>query len=59
MGGLPAYLQADMTIRTQITGGFVTTNLSVPARELMPLNLMTSAFDSVTIAVSAQHIIEF
>ncbi len=54
-----AYLQAGMTIRTQITGGFVTTNLSVPARELMPLNLMTSAFDSVTIAVSAQHIIEF
>ncbi|SFE44363.1 Flp pilus assembly protein TadG [Sulfitobacter brevis] len=54
-----AYLQAGMTIVTETTGGFVTTNLSVPATDLMPLNLMTSAFDSITIAVNAQHIIEF
>ena len=54
-----AYLKAAMTIDTQVAGGFVTTNLSVPATDLMPLNLMTSAFDSVVIAVNAQHIIEF
>ena len=46
-----AYLDADLVVDTQISGGFVSTNISVPASDLMPLNLMTSAFASVNVAV--------
>ncbi len=54
-----AYLEANMVVNTTISGGFIMTNLSAPAGQLMPLNLMTSAFDGITIMVSAQHIVEF
>jgi len=54
-----AYLEANMEITTTISGGFIMTNLSAPAGQLMPLNIMTSAFDGITIMVSAQHIVEF
>lgn len=54
-----SYLGAQFEIDTVINGGFVSTNISVPASQLMPLNVMTSAFDGVNVAVFAQHIIEF
>ena len=54
-----AHLSVALTIETLISGGFIETNLSAPATDLMPFNFMTSAFDGVTIGVSAQHIIEF
>jgi len=54
-----AYLDADLTVATTISGGFVHTNLEAPAGDLMPLKFATSAFNSDRIRVSAQHIIEF
>lgn len=54
-----AYLEADMTIRTTISGGVVMTELVVPAGNLMPLKLMSGVFDGVRIRVSAQQIVEF
>ncbi len=54
-----AYLDANLVVNTDISGGFIMTNLSAPAGQLMPLNLMTSAFDGITIMVSAQHVVEF
>lgn len=54
-----AYLGADLSITTVISGGFITTDLSTSARDLMPLNFMTQAFEGVAIAIRAQHIIEF
>lgn len=54
-----AYLNANFTVATNISGGFVQTNLEAPAGELMPLNLASGAFDGIRVRVSAQHIIEF
>ncbi len=53
------YLQANITVATTISGGFVQTTLVAPASDLMPFNLIRSAFNGVNINVNAQHIIEF
>ena len=53
------YLDADLDISTNISDGFVMTSLNAPAGDLMPLNFMNSAFNGITINVSAQQIIEF
>ena len=54
-----SYLDANITIATTISGGFVMTTVDVPASDLMPLNMMTGAFDGVNMNVSAQQIVEF
>lgn len=54
-----AYLEATLTVDTQVANGFITTTLSAPATDMMPFNFMSKAFASVTVGVSAQHIIEF
>lgn len=54
-----SYLDANITIATTISGGFVMTTLKVPASNLMPLNIMTGAFEGVNMNVSAQQIVEF
>jgi Flp pilus assembly protein TadG len=54
-----ANLDATLTIATTVAGGFISTTLDATAGDLMPLNIMTSVFDSVIINVSAQQIVEF
>ncbi|MCX7568006.1 pilus assembly protein [Sulfitobacter sp. F26169L] len=54
-----AYLGPNMVIQTTVSGGQVDTVFSVPATDLMPLDIIGSAFDSVKIGVHAQHLIEF
>ncbi len=53
------YMDADFTVNTTLNNGIISTVLRAPATDLMPLNLMTSAFKSVDIAVSAQQIVEY
>lgn len=50
---------ANLTVKTTISDGFVTTSLDVPISALMPLNIMKSAFSGTTLNVRAQHIVEF
>ena len=54
-----AYLQATLSIETTISGGEVNTSLSTPAKDLMPFNFMTSAFNGINIGVHAQQLIEY
>lgn len=54
-----AYLDADLTIITTLSSGVISTTLSVPATDLMPMNFMKGTFDNVQITVAAQHIVEF
>jgi hypothetical protein len=53
------YMDAEFTVNTTLNSGIISTILRAPATDLMPLNLMTSAFKSVDIAVSAQQIVEY
>lgn len=57
--GRITHLDADFSIATTIAGGFVRTDLIAPAGDLMPLSIARSAFNTVQIRVSAQHIVEF
>jgi Flp pilus assembly protein TadG len=52
-------MDANFTVETTLSGGVITTELSAPAADLMPLNLMTSAFDSVDVSVFAQQLLEY
>ncbi len=54
-----AYIDAQISVNSLISGGLIQTALTVPASDLMPLNFMTSAFSGIDIGVNAQHIIEF
>ncbi|MEH6648285.1 TadE/TadG family type IV pilus assembly protein [Sulfitobacter sp.] len=54
-----AYLGADVLIQSTIAGGEISTVLTTPATNLMPFNMMFSAFDGINIGVRAQHLIEF
>jgi len=54
-----AYLSADLSIHSTITGGEISTVLTTPATDLMPFNTMFSAFDGINIGVHAQHLNEF
>ena len=53
------YMDAEFTINTTLNSGIISTILRAPATDLMPLNLMTSAFKTVDITVSAQQIVEY
>jgi Flp pilus assembly protein TadG len=53
------HMDANFTVETTLSGGVITTELSAPAADLMPLNLMTSAFDSVDVSVFAQQLVEY
>ena len=53
------HMGANFTVETTLSGGVITTVLSAPAADLMPLNLMTSAFDSVDVGVFAQQLFEY
>ena len=57
--GQLTHLDADISVATTISGGFVRTDLIAPAGDLMPLSMARSAFNNVKIRVSAQHIVEF
>ncbi|MEX3315473.1 TadE/TadG family type IV pilus assembly protein [Sulfitobacter sp. PS-8MA] len=57
--GQLTHLDADLSVVTTVDNGFVRTDLEASAGGLMPLNLARSAFDSVKIRVSAQHVVEF
>ena len=54
-----SYLNAAMAVNTIIDGGYVMTQMTAPASDLMPFNFLTGAFNGIDIAISAQHIIEF
>ena len=54
-----AYLGATLSVNSTFAGGFITTSLTAPATDLMPLNFMQSAFNGVNVTVSAQQIVEF
>ena len=54
-----SYLSPSLEINSAISGGIISTTVLVPATDLMPINLMTSAFQNVRISVFSQHIIEF
>ena len=53
------HMGANFTVETTLSGGVITTEVSAPAADLMPLNLMTSAFDSVDVSVFAQQLVEY
>ena len=53
------HMDANFVVETTISGGVITTQVSAPAADLMPLNLMTSAFDSVDVSVFAQQLVEY
>ena len=53
------YMNANFTVETTLFGGVITTEVSAPATDLMPLNLMSSAFDSVNVSVFAQQLVEY
>ena len=57
--GQLTHMDADISVATTISGGFVRTDLIAPAGDLMPLSMARSAFNHVKIRVSAQHIVEF
>lgn len=57
--GQLTHMDADISVATTISGGFVRTDLIAPAGDLMPLSMARSAFNKVKIRVSAQHIVEF
>jgi len=54
-----AYMSSAFTVETTKNGGMITTSVSVPAMELMPMNLMTSAYDTLVLNVSGQQLIEY
>lgn len=54
-----AYLSSAFTVETIRTGSVIRTTVSVPAVELMPMNLMSSTYDTLTLYVSGQHLIEY
>jgi Flp pilus assembly protein TadG len=57
--GQLTHLDADISVATTIADGFVRTDLTAPAGDLMPLSMARKAFNNVKIRVSAQHIVEF
>lgn len=54
-----AYLKANPDVTVSVANGVITTTLNVPAVDLMPINLITSAFNDININVTAQQIVEF
>lgn len=54
-----AYLNATISIETVVSNGSVSTRLTAPATDVMPFGFLSSAFQGVTIGVSAQHFIEY
>lgn len=54
-----AYLSTSFTVDTTMTSSVVSTTVSVPATELMPMNISSSAFSSLIIDVSGQQLIEY
>ncbi len=54
-----AYLDAAISIETVVSGGSVSTRLSAPATDIMPFTFLSSAFQGVTVGVSAQHFVEY
>ena len=54
-----AYLDASITIGSEVADGFVTTWLRTPATDLMPVSFMSSVFEGLDVGVSAQHIVEY
>ncbi|MEP4877546.1 MAG: TadE/TadG family type IV pilus assembly protein [Tateyamaria sp.] len=54
-----AYMSSAFTVETTKIGGMISTNVAVPATELMPMNLITSAYDTLVINVSGQQLIEY
>jgi Flp pilus assembly protein TadG len=57
--GRLTHIDADLSVATTISDGFVRTDLIAPAGDLMPLSMARSAFNTVKIRVSAQHVVEF
>mgnify|MGYP006945905477 CR=1 FL=1 len=53
------HMDANFVVNTTISGGVITTQVSAPATDLMPLNLMTSAFNSIDVSVFAQQLVEY
>lgn|GEM_PF-324933 len=54
-----SHFKGNISVTTTIADGFIQTDLEAPAGDLMPLNLVRSAFNSAKVRVSAQHIVEF
>lgn len=54
-----AYMGANMTVNTTLFGGIISTEVRAPATDLMPLNFMTAAFNTIDVSVSAQQIVEY
>ena len=54
-----AYIGSSFTVETTQSSSVVSTTVSVPATDLMPMNLVSSAFSSLTINVSGQQLIEY
>jgi Flp pilus assembly protein TadG len=54
-----SFIQANLTIDTQIVGLVAQTVVSTNASELMPFSLMSGPFVNIPIGVSTQYMIEF
>jgi Flp pilus assembly protein TadG len=54
-----AYLSGAFTVQTTKSASVISTTVSVPATELMPMNLMSSAFSGTMLNVSGQQLIEY
>ena len=52
------YISSAFTVDTTLSSSVVSTTVSVPATELMPMNISSSAFSSLIINVSGQQLIE-
>ncbi|WP_137703096.1 TadE/TadG family type IV pilus assembly protein [Marimonas lutisalis] len=54
-----AYMNVNPTISTDLSSGIITTQLSVPATELMPFTLLDDYFSETKIGVSSSHFVEY
>lgn len=54
-----AYLEANPVVSSQLVDGIIYTDLQIPVTALMPFTLLDKYFETTTIVVSAQQIVEF
>ena len=54
-----AYLEANPDVSSQLVYGIIYTDLRIPVTALMPFTVLDTFFETTTILVSAQQIVEF
>ena len=54
-----SYLSENLTVDTVVDGGTVTTLLTIPATDMMPMSLLKDKFTALDITVQAQQFVEY